>query len=188
MASWMRGQYDSAVRGAMGRSTTADRDFYNRATSFDPYAAVEQTAMGSYNLLADQLDRRLKGLRGQQVGMGRLNTGFATSDEDDLVREGRDQLTNMLLAASMNAAQMDLSRTNMLGSYAGQQQQNYYDLLSGGLDRETAERNARQQKRGGLWGAVGAIGGAALGSVVPGVGTMLGAQLGGMLGNQLGSR
>lgn len=180
MASWMRGQYDSAVRGAMGRSTTADRDFYNRATSFDPYAAVEQTAMGSYNLLADQLDRRLKGLRGQQVGMGRLNTGFATSDEDDLVREGRDQLTNMLLAASMNAAQMDLSRTNMLGSYAGQQQQNYYDLLSSGLDREQAAANARRQSRDSLLG--GALGLA--GDLLPGSGLLKagGKLLGGLFG------
>jgi hypothetical protein len=197
----LRNQYNAALAGAGTRSGAADNEFYRRATEFDPYARVEQSAMGSYNLLADQLGKQMQTLRSQQVGMGRLQTGFASEDETDLVREGRDQLTNMLLANSMQAAQMDQSRIGMLGSYAGQQQSNYYDLLSGGLDREQAERNARQQKRGGLFGTIGAIGGALLGSgILPGVGTKLGAALGdkvgarlgaglgGLLGNTLGSR
>lgn len=166
MASRLSNQYDSALHRAMSRSVAADQDFYRRAANFDPYAAIESTALGSYNLLAKQLDEAMKNLRGSQVAMGRLNTGFATADEDRLVAEGRDQLTNALLANAMNAAQLDLSHMGMLGNYAAQQQQQYYDLLAGGLDRQTAAANARRQSRDSILGA--ALGLA--GNLIPGGG------------------
>lgn len=145
-------RYQQALAGAGTQGQRADEDFYRRAQAFDPYAAVRDSARGSYNLFASELDKQIGRLRGQQVGMGRFDSSLATREEDDLVREGRDRLSDSILANSMGAAQMDLSRTGMLGSYAGQQQQQYYDLLAGGLDRETAAANAKRQSRDSLLG------------------------------------
>jgi hypothetical protein len=50
-----------------------------------------------------------------------------------------------------------------------------------------AERQRKAARRGGLLGALGTIGGAALGSLIPGVGTAIGMSIGASLGGAAGS-
>jgi hypothetical protein len=161
--------------------------FFEQASAFDPYAAAERSARGMFDTFREDLGQDIGDLRGQQVGMGRLDTGFATEDEDRLITGGIRNLNNEIAGRSMQAAGMDWQRIQGIGGAAMHYGDNYLDLVSGGLDRYTAEENAKRSRKKGIFGAIGtglgAIGGFALGGPA---GAAAGARIGGSMGGGFG--
>lgn len=181
----LKNRYLLALSGAGTRASTATDAFDTALTGFDPQAAFEKSAEGAYAGFRTRLKEDIGTLRGQQVGMGRLRTGFGQDDEDRLVDRSAERFENTLADRAMQTTGMRLNKLGMQGSYAEAQQNRYLDLLSGGLDRAQAEANAKRQSRNSLisaaLGGVGMVGGAILGGPI-------GAGIGAKLGYGVGSR
>lgn len=152
-------------RGTKG--STAEAAYLDRAMGFDANRAVRDAAQGGFNQFRKQLGRDLHTLRGRQVGMGRLNTGFATQDEDRLIEGGLQNLNNQILQNAMGAASLNLRNTEGLGQYGAAQSGTYLDALTGlNQTRRAQELQNRASKRGfwgnlagGLMSGIGAAGG-----------------------------
>lgn len=140
----------------------------DRLGKYSAENAAKRTAQAQYEGIQTPLAESIERLRGEQVGRGRLNTGFGYEDEDRLVRDIHQDLNRRIAENSLAAQGYELQARGLEG-----------DLVSGGLDREQAEKNAKKKRRGGLFGALGSIAGTI---IAPGVGTYLG----GMIGNAAG--
>lgn len=149
----------------------ADRaeDFYlDRATSFDPSAALDRYAGGVTSRLRRDIGRDVDTLRGQQVGMGRLDTGFATEDEDRVVTDLGERAQEDLDRAALQTTGMEMQNYQNVGQYGQNTRNTFLDLMGGGLDRETAEANAKRAMWGNIFGSLfGAAGTVAGGALMP---------------------
>ncbi|HEX5521086.1 MAG TPA: hypothetical protein VFX29_05290 [Longimicrobiaceae bacterium] len=172
-------QYQTAMDGARGDGSMASAEFLRRTMSFDPQAAMRESAQGAFASMREQMGQDMADLRGSQVGAGRSRTGFANKDEDRLVSSAYDRLNNVLAQNSMAGAQMQMQNNQALGAYGQNATNNYYDMLAGAMDREQANKNAKRS----MWGG---IAGAALGAAGMALGGPAGGALGGWLGKQLG--
>lgn len=172
-------QYHQGTERLKGFAEGANKGYVDKASEFDAGKNLNDWATGAWNQTSRRLADSLGSLRGSQVGMGRINTGFATRDEDRLVRDTTNDFQDKLLMQSMGAAQLQASSNAQLGSYGAQMAGLHMDAVSGGADRATDEVNRRRQRKSGLAGALGTAIGAGVGSFVPGVGTAVGAGIGG---------
>lgn len=145
--------------------------------SYDPRQAVQTATTASWAAIADQLKQQLSDYRGQQVGMGRLNTGFATEDEDRLYRQALKDQANITAQNALQGESLYQTSRNR-----------YLELLSGEDDRFTRDQNLKRQKRGGLWGTLLGLAGAGVGLATGGVpGAMAGWSIGSGAGSAVGS-
>lgn len=181
-------RYMQAVSQAgAGVGNPTEQAATGRMLKFNPGAAVTQYATGAFNALKPELARSVGELRGQQVGMGRFDSGFATEDEDRLVGQAYKGLTDQISQQALGAAGLAERNNEALAGVGSDMQNRYLDLISGGLDRATAEKNAEQQRKKGLFGTIGSvlggIGGFAFGGPI---GAQAGARIGGTLGGVAG--
>lgn len=150
---------------------------------FDPYSAYREAAQGAFGDFRRQFADDLQRLRGQQAGMGRLNTGFATMDEDRLFTDLGSRLMDTLSQGAMQAGQMNLQRLGQMGDYAGRQRDTAMQAAFGDWATRYQQRAADQASRRSMWGN---IIGSGLGLVGTALGGPIGSALGGWLGNKLG--
>ncbi len=153
MANPLLQQYNTATARAGASGQSATDAYLKRATAYDPYAAARTSAKAQFSSFSDLLKKNLADLRGSQVGVGRLNTGFATGDEDRLYEGAIRDLDNAVAGNALQASSLELSNNNAIGSFGQNQMQSYYDLLAGGLDRQQAGANAKRSSRDSLIGA-----------------------------------
>jgi hypothetical protein len=179
--------YDSATDRADTTAYQTEEDYRRRAGAYDPYAAVERSARAAYEGVRDDIGRDVGELRGQQVGMGRLDTGFATEDEDRLVTESLRGLERQIAGQSVQAAGLELSSINALGAFSANQRQQALDLIAGGYDRTQAADNASRERRGGIFGGIGSVLGGVGGFLAGGpAGAVAGSRIGGAVGRGFG--
>lgn len=161
-----------------------------RRRAYDPTAAAARAGRAQFDVFREDLGRDIEQLRGEQVGRGRLRTGFGFEDEDRLIQYGLRDLNRALAQNALSTAGFQLRNIEGFGQSGAQSRGRYLDLLAGQRDAEIAEENYRRQrrarKRGGLGGILGGALGAAAGSFIPGVGTLLGGQIGSLLGGSAG--
>lgn len=174
----------AGAAGTYGAGATAD--YAKRLTDFDPTAAINKYAQGTWGAMKTGpggLDESLASLKGKSVGAGRLDTGFFDQDTGDLYRSTVNDFGNAMAKTSVEGARMGMANTEALGQFGADQTDLNLKLGSGRAEqlindaREKAER-ARKRKRGigGLIGAgVGGVGGFMLGGPA---GAMKGAELG----------
>lgn len=142
--------------------------------------AFNKTAGATINNALPGLRQGLQLTREDAIRRGVSTGDLGTSNEGDFVSAWQRNLSNAMAGQSLNA-------------YEGNQN-NYLDLLTGAMDRNTAqqnyqnEQNAQAKKRkGGLLGGLGALAGGVLGNTFfPGIGGTLGAQIGGAVGGGIG--
>lgn len=159
--------------GAYGDQATAE--YWNRAKSFDPSAAINRYAQGAWNQTIggpggfnDQLTK----LRGNQVAGGRLDTGFNDEDTGMLYRSTVNDFGNNLAQTAVQGAGLELQNNRGIADFGSQQQGLNLDLQTARREelidnaREKAARK-RQNKRG-IAGAIGGALGAAGGFLVGG--------------------
>lgn len=169
------------------RADQAEDEYYGRATGYDPYAAAERASGAAIDDLVERYGETFASFRGEEVGAGRSRTGFAREDEDRLLRDRLATPIGRVIAQnSLQASGLDLQNLQGIGRYGTEAREQELDLMSGELDRQQAERNARNERRRRLLAALGMASGAAVGTfLLPGIGTGLGAQLGGTLGGSI---
>lgn len=154
---------------AIGDSKKTDASLaglLGRVRSHDPTEAFKETAKAGFEEIRTPLAESIESLRSEQVGRGRLNSGFGFQDEDRLVRDIYTNYLNRLSSSALAAEQLRLQGYGLEG-----------DIISGQLDRKTAEQNAGRHRKGALFGALGA-----------GAGWLLGGPAGGYLGSLLGNQ
>ncbi len=154
-----------------------------RMAEFDPQQSINDSAQAAFASFRDQLSKTITNLRGQQVGMGRLQTGFGTGDEDELVDRGVQNLNQELMRNSMTGAQMTAQNNQAMFSAGAHQTGRFYDVLAGQRDYETSQANAKRERKGNLLGGIGTLLGAGVGAFAGGpAGAKLGASVGGAAG------
>lgn len=121
---------------------------------FDPYSAYREAAQGAFGDFRRQFADDLQRLRGQQAGMGRLNTGFATMDEDRLFTDLGSRLMDTLSQGAMQAGQMNLQRLGQMGDYAGRQRDTAMQAAFGDWATRYQQRAADQASKRSMWGNV----------------------------------
>jgi hypothetical protein len=155
-------KFDEYAAGVGARGSQAENEFLAQARSFDPMAAATQASQAQYNLALPQIQRSVAALRGAQASSGRLRTGYGNQDQDQLLTDNFNNLNQSMIARAMEAAQMQMANTNMLGGYASDARNTYMDATLGRTmsdrDREAAERASKR----GMWGS---LGGAVLGGL-----------------------
>lgn len=186
MATATQGRFNSAMNRANTQGREAEDEYLRRAQEYDPQESIDRSARASFDSVRGDMNEAVGDLRGQQVGMGRLDTGFATGDEDRLVRSAYDRLNNTLSQNAMFGEQLSMQNTQALGRFGSEQSGRYLDLMSGQMDREQAARNAQKERQAGLFGGIAKLAGGALGSLLGPAGTAVGAKLGGVVGGWLG--
>ena len=163
----------AAFLGQLGRSRRigeALEDQYTREIGgFDPYRAYREQAQGAFNQFRRDFAENLAALRGQQVGMGRLSSGFATEDEDRLFTTMADRLNDVLAQGALQAAGLNLQRLGQMADYAGRQRdtalQGYFGDWATRYQQALADRASKRS----MWGNI--LGGAmaAAGQIIPAI-------------------
>lgn len=139
----LEGRYYGSLDPYERRGEQAQETYLDRAMEFDPTAALERYGQASTNEFSRALQREMENLRGSAVGAGRLDTGFQTQDEDRVVTDLGSRFQDDLARQSLGATGLELRNLEGMGSFGQQQGNTFLDLLTGGLDRETAARKAR---------------------------------------------
>jgi hypothetical protein len=134
--------------------------------NFDPTAALQQYGAAATGDFQKQFGQDVTDLRGAAAGAGRLKTGFYDQDVGRLATSEAAQVTRDLAGQAMNAASLKAGTLESATGTQEEEQNRYLDLLSGQLDREQAARNAKQQGKSSLFGALGSIGGAIAGGPI----------------------
>jgi hypothetical protein len=163
---------ERAEGGYLDRAESFNAGDYLEQPGFDAMNYVNTAAQGAFGQFLPQLREDIGELRGQQVGMGRLNTGFATEDEDRLVTRSLSDLGDHVAGLSMQGAGLQsghnqanadrrmragglqLENDRGLGQFGMEYGNRYLDLIAGQYDRKTAETNS---KKGKFWNDVGGV-------------------------------
>jgi len=157
-------RYMAAFDPTQRRGERAEDFYLDKATSFDPTEAVERYGQAAYSDFSRELDRRMEASRGESVGMGRLNTGFAVEDEDRVTIDLAERYQDDLARQSLGAAALEQRNFEGVGAYGAERSNTYLDLLSGQLDRETSEKNAKKKLIGGILSGMFGVGGRLVGA------------------------
>jgi hypothetical protein len=130
---------------------------------FDAVGQSREATEASFRLMAPDFFRGIENLTGGAEGAGRLSTGFFTEDLGDFTRRGLQQFADTATANSLRGLSLNLQnieggeRTDLANRNL------FFEAMLGGLDMETARKNAKDRRNAGLFGTIGQIGGAFLG-------------------------
>jgi hypothetical protein len=186
----LSGELDRRRLEGGSRAATLEREVDTRRGAFDATEYARTASSAAFEDFREDYDRGISDLRGQQVAMGRMKTGFATEDEDRLGSDLNARLAREMARNSFTAAQLDQDNVRGMSADGVEARAGSDAALAGGLDREQADINERQKRKSrflGLLGAgAGAVIGGVAGSIVPGLGTAVGAGLGARIGSKLG--
>jgi len=147
---------------ASARGGSAEDEYWNRIKSFDPMESARASSMASFEDFREGLGEDITSLRGNQVGRGRLDTGFGMEDEDRLVRGGLRDLNREIARNSMQGAQMQMGVNRDIGDYGERVTGRGVDLLMSEKDRKAQEKASKRAMWGQLGGAVLGTAGKAL--------------------------
>lgn len=165
------------------RAGGIERDVDTFRRDFDATEAARTTAGAMFEEFAEDHARGIRDLRGQQVGMGRLRTGFATEDEDMLTQDLNRRISREIARGAFTAASLDLQNVGAFSGEGIEARRAADGALTSQLDRAQAAENQRQQRRRSLLGLLGGGAGALIGGKLGGpAGAAVGARIGGSLG------
>lgn len=157
-------QYRTRYRTAIEREGEAGEEARANLRAFDPRQYASEATQATTQLMQRDLTRGLDDLRGQQVGMGRLRTGFGFGDEDRLWEGYLDRVALNNSANAMQAAGLEFGKLSTDYSSVDR----YGDWLASGYDLELAKKNAEEQRKADLWKGIGGALGMGL-SFIPGL-------------------
>lgn len=180
---YLEGELDQRRTAGGARAAGLEASSDARREGFDATSYAREASRAAFDDYRRDFDRGIEGLRGQQVGMGRLRTGFATEDEDRLGEDMNRRLAQELSRNAFMAASLDLQNTEGIGRAGTEARAGSDAALAGGLDRAQAAENERRQRRSRFLGVLAGGAGAAIGGLAGGP---AGAALGARLGSQLG--
>lgn len=161
----------------MQRQSRRDRDvggqvedeYLGQLRGFDAQEGARTAARASFDEFEEDLGRNIGDLRGSQVSRGRVGSqsGFGMQDEDELYR---DSLSGLMRTLGQNAIQsqgQQLQAMGQLGGYGERTTERGLDIMASerdyGLQREEMDRRDKADKRKGMFGLAGRVGGSLLG-------------------------
>ena len=182
------GSTTQQAQGAMddlNRRGGGFQDEYEQwAKGYDPRESMETWAPALYSQFGERMGEQIGDMRGDQVSMGRLDTGFATEDEDRLWKYGLQDLNRTLAANSLQAEGMYMQHKTGMGAYGMENTGRYLDMLAGERDRELLQKQIDAKNKSSWLGALGTLGGAAIGFFAGGPpGAAAGANIGSQMGD-----
>lgn len=175
------GQFDEQAGQDRATGRRAEGAYLDRAMGYDAQQAASTAARGHFDQFQEDIDRRLRDFRGQQVGQGRLDSGFRFEDEDDIWRQGLSDLGRTFAQNAMQAEGMNLRNMEGIGGFGERMTGRGLDIMAserdaGVLDEELRRRD-QANRRQGLFGMLGRVGGSVLGPAGSLVGGKLAEQL-----------
>lgn len=184
--AYLQGQEKKKLAQGSERADTLEAESDAARSGFDATEYATDAARAQFDTFRDDLLKDVETLRGNQVGRGRLDTGYGMEDEDELVQGGIENLNRQLVSNAFEAARLNLSNIGGQTAAAEGARNRDLDLLTGATDRAQAQENLKMQKKRRRFGLLGGLAGAAVGSIVPGLGTAVGAKLGSAIGGEIG--
>lgn len=167
----------------VGRRT--EDEYLDRATRFDADEAAQRSARAQFDTFQEDLAEGLQELRGRQVSAGRLDTGYRFQDEDELIEGGIRDLNRGIASRAVETAGLNLRNQEGIGNFGQATTGRYLDILGSERDAEYAEEEMRRRdeanRRSGLFGLAGRIGGTLLGPAGNALGSRLGDALDSLL-------
>lgn len=172
-----RQAYDMEVSRTGRIGNTLRQQFVGGISNFNPQQAYEARLRAAQQQFQHRFGEGLQQLRGQQVGMGRLNTGFATGDEDRLFRQLGQDYAQTASSAAQNLNSQRLQQLNMIGNYGQQASNSALEARAGEYQTLRHQRLQDQaSRRSGISGLIqGGLGA---------VGTILGGPIGGAIASR----
>ena len=182
---------DIADTGRAGSALT--KRFTQGISQFSPQMAFEKRLRSAHDQFRERFDRDLTTLRSTQTGMGRLNTGFATKDEDRLFTDLGSDLNRQIGSFALQTSGQELDALGLLGSHADRVSDRAMSARGGEYHTLRAQRlqedRERRERKGGLLQSLLTVGGGLLGSIfAPGIGTAAGAAAGRSAGRRMGGQ
>lgn len=146
---------------AAGYGDQANSEFMQRATSFDPTAALNQYAKGAFANVSQGLKQQLDTMRGAAVGQGRFDTGYRDQDEQGVTQNVMRDFTNNLSQQALGAVGMQQRNTESIGQFGQNQQGMATDLLMSRreelINDQRAADERKRRKRSGIGSAIGGV-------------------------------
>jgi hypothetical protein len=164
------------LAGQYGQALTTAKDGGFKEDPNGWQQAFNQTAGATINNALPQLRNDLQMTRENAIRRGISTGDLGTSFEGDVTSAWGRNLSNALAGQALGAY---TGYENRAQSGYENSQNRYLDLLTGAMDRNTAEENANKKKKSGLYGTLGTIGGYLIGGPTGGI-------IGGQLGSQIG--
>jgi hypothetical protein len=171
--AYYRQNYDQNINQT-GAAGSALMGGFQSGIAEDPRASFQGSMHSAFDQFKERFGEGLQDLRGQQVAMGRMRTGFATEDEDHLWRGHTRDLNNTLADRAMQAEGLNQQRLGMMGAYGDRFSERAMDAGAGEYQSMRAQRlqNNADKKRG--WGNL-------IGAGLVAAGTLAGGPIGGAL-------
>lgn len=175
-------KFNKRLKGLDERSGRLEGQVDERRSGFDAREFLREATEGEIAQFREDFGEDVGDLRGNQVGRGRLNSGFGFEEEDQLFENMSEDLNRRLLRSAMGAASLDLENTAGIQSAAESARERDLAMVSGGFDRAQAFENAKRQRKKGRFGFLGSLAGGIIGGVAGGpAGAKAGATIGGGL-------
>lgn len=180
MPTGLNQKYSGATDAAGAAARRTGSLYESRLTAFDPMAFMREGAAAGMDAIgegyAETEAMRRRSLNRRGLGGSDFGGGAATRDLNS--RVAREIAGRSQVAAGM---QMDVN--SELGAQSRYQNDSYLDLLTGAMDREEAQKNAKRSRWKSLAGGLGALAG---GLVAGPAGASVGASLGSGIGDFIG--
>lgn len=182
-AAYSQSRFRRQARRDEQTGREAEDEYLTRARGFDADEAAGRSAKAQFDTFREDLAEDLGDLRGEQVGAGRLDTGYRFDDEDELIEGGIRDLNRGIAGRAVQTAGMNLRNTEGIGQYGQDTTGRYLDILGSERDAdlqlEEMRRKDEANRKKGMFGLAGRVGGTLLGPA--------GDKLGGRLGEALDS-
>lgn len=184
----LRREYYDQMSQTRGDADRYRQQYETSRAGGDPEAAFKRTTGAAFADFKDQFTENLADLRGQQVGMGRLNTGFGFDDEDRLFTNMGKNLNRTVAGHALDVERLrqgGISRDAQVASSAADRALSatggeYHTLRAQRMQDERDSNERRDSRRRGRWNSILGVGGAT-------AGFLLGGPAGAAAGYQVGS-
>lgn len=189
----LRRRYYDRLKTSEGDADRLMQEYTQSAGAGDPRAAFRESSQAAFDTFKEQFSDNLSDLRGQQVGQGRLNTGFRFDDEDRLFKGMGENLNRTISDRALDAERLVQNQTAQragMAQWAGDRATagvggEYHTLRGQRMQDERDGRERRDSRRRGRWNTLLGLGGAAIGFGLGGPG---GAAAGFNIGSRAGGR
>lgn len=149
-----RQQQQNFDAGVQADRDTANRygEMFAREVERDPRDAFRESSRAAFDDFRTGFGENLERLRGNQVAMGRLRTGFGQQDEDELFTAmGRD-LNTRLGSMALDAERLGMDRTRMIQQHQDRAQERATAAAGGEYQTLRQQRLSDRANRRRFWG------------------------------------
>ena len=172
-------QAQSAMDDLNRRGTDFQDEYESWSRGYDPRDSEQTWAPALYSQFEEGMGIQLDQLAGDAVRGNRLDTGFYTEDQHQLYKYGLQDLNRTLAANRIQTEQLFMQHKTGQGAYGMENSGRYLDMLAGERDRELLQKQIDAKNTSSWLGALGTLGGAAIGFAAGGPpGAAAGASIG----------